>query len=369
MARLNPSKDEEVTLDPYDFPLNQPDDKVILDPPLDILCSYHYFKNENMATIKSWGTRIIGDSGAFSAMSTGEPIDRDAFHAWAKKWQHHLYWIAGLDVIGDAKGTFQNWMAAKREGLDLVPTLHYGESPETMNQYVEQGATFLGLGGMVPYKSEPKRLMRWCLSMHRYARDNHPEVRFHGWGTTHSLLVDGLPWWSVDSSGFASAFRFGTMKLFDPTRGSTRSIPLDGRSIAKHSDLLRRYYDVDWRTISTSNKHNRREVGRVAIRSQQLHAQWLQRRRKVAPPPRFQPSTPGPHLAVADPNFDFIRPPEQRGPLISSAMGSPGAAQMTAVKPPEQSGPLISAALGAPSMQPLKSIDPDDPLAKKPKDD
>lgn len=394
-----------MTIDPYDFPINQPDDDVIFDPPLDILCSYHYFKDANMATLKSWGTRIIGDSGAFSAMSLGEPIDRDEFHAWAKKWQHHLYWIAGLDVIGDAKGTFQNWMAAKREGLDLVPTLHYGEPPETMNQYIDQGATFLGLGGMVPYKSEPKRLMRWCLSMHRYARDHHPDVRFHGWGTTHSLLVDGLPWWSVDSSGFASAFRFGTMKLFDPTRGSTRSIPLDGRAIAKHSRLLKKYYNTDWRDIATSNAENRRKVGRVAIKSQQLHAAWLQRRRKVTPPPRFQPTEDnGPLVSIADTTFSFITPPEpqhgpmlaaatavneswnalnptgklhvpkisdeqQHGPLISSPMAYPGTAQNMAVEPPQQTGPLISAAMGAPSMQPLKSLDPNDPLAKKPKDD
>ena len=348
-------------MNPLDFPVNQPTDEVILSTPVDILTSFFYYRNINMAEIRSWGTRIIGDSGAYSAMSTGTPVDRDEFHAWAKKWKDALYWVAALDMIGDPKGTYANWKAAQREGLDLVPTIHYGEPPETMNQYVDQGVTFLGLGGMVPYKSEPKRLMRWCLSMHIYARDNHPDVRFHGWGTTHSAIVDGLPWWSVDSSGFGSAFRFGVMKLFDPTAGRNRSVPLDGRSIAKYARLLRTHYGADWRNVARSEPANRREVARVALRAQQLHAQRLQQRRAVTPPPRFKGDGPGPLLAAADATFATLLDPGH-GPKMVAADSD--------IKPdwdnPEktQRGPLISAAMGSPAMQPHLSLDPGDPLAR-----
>lgn len=354
-------------MNPLDFPVNQPGDATILNAPVDILTSFFYYRDVNMAEMKSWGTRIIGDSGAFSAMSMGTPIDRDEFHAWAKKWKDTLYWTAALDMIGDPKGTYANWKAAQREGLDLVPTIHYGEPPEMMNQYVDQGVNFLGLGGMVPYKSEPKRLMRWCLSMHIYARDNFPDVRFHGWGTTHSTLVDGLPWWSVDSSGFASAFRFGTMKLFDPQVGRTRSVPLDGKSIAKHARLLRSSYGTDWRAISVSKPANRREVARVAIRSQQLHAEWLQRRRAVTPPPRFQGEERGPLLAAA-----FARNEAEYGTNPSGGILSSKGPKIAVADPNHDwadpsKGPLVSSALGSPQMQPHRSIDPGDPLAR-PKD-
>lgn len=366
-----------------DWPVNQPGDTIKLATPVDILCSYHYFDTANMATVASWGTRIIGDSGAYSAMSAGVPIDRENFHAWAAKWRNDLYWIAALDVIGDAEGTHENWLAAQRDGLNLVPTVHYGEPTSAMDRYAEEGATLIGLGGMVPYKSEPDRLMRWCLAMHRHARDHHPHVRFHGWGATHSTLVDSLPWWSVDSSGFSSAFRFGTMKLFDPRVGRSRSIPMDGRSMAKWHSVLKRYYGVDWRTVATSNAANRREVARVALRAVQLHGEWLQRRRQVSPPALLDgpPSGPLIHAALgraASAQSEGITPDGRaisvkdgevtnRGPLVAADADTafqplnptyaPGSAEPRSTP---RAGPRLHAALGAPAMQPYRSLDPDD---------
>ena len=216
-----------------DWPINQPDDPTRLDVPTDILCSFHYFGDIDMGAMRSWGTRIIGDSGAFSAMSTGKPIEREVFHAWADRWRDDLLWVAALDVIGDAEASYQNWLAARRDGLELVPTIHYGEGTVQLDRFAEEGATLIGLGGMVPYSSEKDRLMRWCLMMHRHARDHHPQVRFHGWGISHPYLVDNLPWWSTDSSGFSSCFRFGTLRLWEPRRGRFVGVDLNGRDHAR----------------------------------------------------------------------------------------------------------------------------------------
>lgn len=265
--------------------MNQPGDATVLDAPVDILCSYHYFSSIDMANIHSWGTRIIGDSGAYSAHSTGAEIDREDFHAWADKWSDNLFWVGSLDVIGDAEGSKLNWKAAQADGLNLVPTVHFGAEPQALDWYVEQGVDFMGLGGMVPYASEHKKLMRWLLTMFRHARDHHPHLRFHGWGISHPLLVDNLPFWSTDSSGFSGAFRFGHMRLFDPARGRFVSADLDGRSMARHARLLSEHYGVsDWRTVAVSEPRNRREVGRVALRAVQIYAGWLAKRQRVAPP-------------------------------------------------------------------------------------
>ena len=143
-----------------DWPINQPDDPTRLDVPTDILCSFHYFGDIDMGAMRSWGTRIIGDSGAFSAMSLGKPIEREEFHAWAARWDDALLWVAALDVIGDAEASYQNWQAARRDGLELVPTIHYGEGTAQLDKFAEEGATLIGLGGMVPYSSEKEQLMR-----------------------------------------------------------------------------------------------------------------------------------------------------------------------------------------------------------------
>lgn len=329
--------------------INQPGDATPLSVPTDILCSYHYFSKLDMGAIASWGTRIIGDSGAFSAMTSGSPIDREEFHAWADRWKGSLFWAAALDEIGDAAASFANWQAARRDGLELVPTIHYGEGTAQLDRFAEEGATLIGLGGMVPYSSEKERLMRWTLMMHRHARDHHPQVRFHGWGISHPYLVDNLPWWSTDSSGFSSCFRFGTLRLWVPKRGRFVSVDLNGREAAKHATLLRETYGVDWKLVSTSTPANRRPLGRVALRSVQLYAAWLQRRQAVSPPalllPKLQPDEHGPLQSAA------VSPAFNEGIDVPGPEGRAGVPRV---------GPLAVAALGAPSMQPTKALSPDD---------
>ena len=326
--------------------INQPGDVTVLDVPTDILCSYHYFHAIDMAKVQEWGTRIIGDSGAFSAMSGGVPIDREEFHAWADRWRDALFWTAALDVIGDAEASYQNWIAARRDGLELVPTLHYGEGTASLDRFAEEGATLIGLGGMVPYSSEKDRLMRWCLQMHRHARDHHPHVRFHGWGISHPFLVDNLPWWSTDSSGFSSCFRFGSLRLWDPRKGRFFGVDLNGRDLAKHARLLRETYNVDWKLISRSTPENRRPLGRVALRSVQLYASWLQRRQNVSPPallaPKLDSAGTGPLSVAAVPINDVTQyclgvtrseDIPRTGPLSVGAMGHVFSAQGQSVTP------------------------------------
>lgn len=302
------------------LPINVAPGDVQLDTPVEILCSYFYFKDRDIGEANRWGTTIIADSGAYSALSLGKQIDREDFHAWAHRWKDNVLWTAGLDKIGDVKGTRQNWEAARRDGLDLVPTLHYLEPPETLDWYVEQGVSLIGLGGMVPLKAEVDRLMRWLLTMFRYARDNHPHVRFHGWGTTSRKLVDNLPWYSVDSSRFASAFRFGRMELWDPRVGRYLTVQLNGRDMAGHRRLLKRHYGVtDWRNVAVSDSASRRAVGRVSFRSQQYYAEWLRSRQLVSPPAKLVGGSAGPRLVgVAVGTDGVLMPPP--GPRVAGVV-------------------------------------------------
>lgn len=302
---------------------------VHLDLPVNALISYHYFQENDIADMASWGLRLVGDSGAFSAASQGAQIDQDHFYEWAGRWKNALLWTASLDVIGDEEASWRNWRSAPNH-LGLVPTIHYGADPKILDRYAEAGVDLVGLGGMVPHKSEPQRLLRWCLKVMRYARDHHPEMRFHGWGVTHPELVMNLPWWSVDSSGYSSAFRFGNMTLVDPSNGRKVAARLDGKEIAKHSTLLTRHYGVDWRRVSVSNAQTRRDVVRVAIRSYQHLESFLQRRWKVTPPTSLVEK-----LQRAD-----------QGPLIHSVLGFPQAQPPRSLSP-DDLGPKIHTVIGS----------------------
>lgn len=287
--------------------------------PVNALVSYHYFREIDIGHMARWGLCMVGDSGAFSAASQGAQIDQDEFYEWARLWRNDLLWTASLDVIGDEGRSWANWKRAPKD-LGLIPTVHYGADPSSIDRYVEAGVDLIGLGGMVPYKSEPARLLRWCLQMMRYARDKHPHVRFHGWGVTHPDLVMNLPWWSVDSSGFSAAYRFGILTLVDPRTGKRILVKMNGKDAANHATLLRNAYGVDWRKVAVSNRETRRDVVRVAVHAMQHLERFLQRRWKVEPPQS----------------------------LTSAARSS------------VDKGPIVHNVLGAPSMQPPKSLSPDD---------
>jgi hypothetical protein len=257
--------------------------EVHLDYPVNTLVSYHYFSKANIKELANGGLCVIADSGAFSAASQGAEIDTEAFYEWCRKWKNDFVWMAALDVIGDEQATYKNWIQSP-PGLGLVPTVHYGAAPNSIDKYAEAGVDLIGLGGMVPHKSEPMKLLRWALGMMRYARDKHPQVRFHGWGVTHPQLMMNLPWWSVDSSGFTSAYRYGRMVLVDPSTGKKETIAMDGRSAAKHATMIQANYGISWKRIAQSTSGNRKDVVRASARSMQHLQSFLQKRWQVTPP-------------------------------------------------------------------------------------
>jgi hypothetical protein len=285
----------------------EPIDDVVLDYPVNSLVSFHYFNKININEMASGGLRLIADSGAFSAASQGVEIDSQEFYEWCLKWNQSFTWMASLDVIGDEKATYKNWQRVPHD-LKLVPTVHYGAKPSAIDKYVEAGVDLIGLGGMVPHKSEPMKLLRWAAQMMKYARDKYPQVRFHGWGVTHPQLMMNLPWWSVDSSGFGRSYRYGQMLLIDPSNGFKHNVPLDGKSMATHSTLLRESYGVDWRRVTKSTPANRRDVVRLSVRSMQYLEGFLSNRWKVSAPKdvRLSKNETGPQIRYADtgmPNF------------------------------------------------------------------
>lgn len=289
-----------------------------LEHPINALVSFHYFKDIDIAEMHGWGLRLVGDSGAFSAATTGAPVNVYEFARWAKRWQGSLFWIASLDVIGEPKETRRNYEILRSEGLDVVPTIHYGADPSLLDQYAAEGVDFMGLGGMVGRKSEPKRLLRWTLGMFRYARDHHPQMRFHGWGVTHPDLVMNLPWFSVDSSGFSAVYRFGRLGLFDPRSAKRIGIEMNGRDIYRHKDLVEGEYGLsDLSRAAESTSQTRRDLVRLSIAAVQKQEAYLRR--------RFQVQAPG--YGLSDP-ADGIH--------IHAAVGFPGSQATLGISPTDQ---------------------------------
>lgn len=265
------------------------------------LVSYAYYRTADLDRLKS--LRLIGDSGAHSANTLGIKINDKLLADWITKWRHRLAWAACLDVINDPEGTWRGFRTMHEvHGIEGVPSLHFGTDPREMDRYADYGVDFMGLGGMVG-KSRPKS-MRWLVACLRYARDNHPDMRFHGWGLTSEVTFQ-LPFWSVDSSSWCAAWMFGRLHLRHPRTGEATLVQLDGKQAYRPevARLLRDHYGTAPSEVAECTPVTRKNVVRAAALGASVAEQRLRKVHGPIPAPKWgqlNPRPDGPHIHLAN---------------------------------------------------------------------
>jgi len=276
--------------------------------PVDFLVSYHYFQRDaDMSTRTQTHLRLIADSGAFSAYTQGVRIDLDEYAAWVKRWRDHLYWAAALDVFGDPATTYRNWSYLRdRHGLETVPTIHIGADPTHLDTYAAEGVDFVGLGGMVGMPNP--NVLRWLVHVMRYARDHHPQMRFHAWGMSSHSVLEKLPLYSVDSSGpLAYIHRYAVLYLYSTRTRTMHTLDMKKGVPHKYRRLLGQEYATTPQALHPVGSHNWDLLETLTVLSTQRRAQHLQRLHQVTPPrwginPRAHPPLgPRIHLVQRDP--------------------------------------------------------------------
>lgn len=182
---------------------------------LRLLLSYHYVKNVDIDSLvekKFDGTApdIFLDSGAYSAATQNVMIDIKEYASFIKKFGHHFTTYANLDVIGDPIKTADNQRTLEDLGLAPIPVFHTDEPFKYLERYVEH-YSYIALGGMVRYLSRWSALIPWIIKCFRTGKST---TKFHGFGCTTWPVLVRIPWYSIDSSTWASGFRFGELALF-----------------------------------------------------------------------------------------------------------------------------------------------------------
>lgn len=215
--------------------------------PFRCLISYHYFRGEDMDALlgKHFGEHrpeVFADSGAFSAMTQGAPIDVREYGRWLVANRQHFRVYANLDVIGQdeasAAGTWENQRILEDEfGLAPVPVFHTNEPWSVLEDYMDRGYRYIALGGLVG-KSR-SGIMPWLVRCFQMAQGR---AVFHGFGLTSWTPLAALPWYSLDSSSWGSGYRYGFLRLFDPRQGRIQQITLSDRAMVyRHAALIRSY--------------------------------------------------------------------------------------------------------------------------------
>lgn len=283
---LADSSDDTMKVQAYIDKFIKPNGEAMFKPDsLKLLLSYHYFKKHDLHELmkKYFGKnppRLFVDSGAFSAMTLGSEIDMDAYIEWIKKYQDIMTIYANLDVIGDPAKTYENQKIMEKAGLKPIPVFHTGEPIEWLQRYIDEGYTYIGLGGMVPYSSDRKKLVSWISACFKTAAQSKKPVKFHGFGMTSFDLMKAYPWGSCDSSSWSTSFRFGSVHLFDERKGRFQVVKFrDIKKSYKYAEILRSY-GFSPNDIAVGSEIERIKVATLSCMAFLRAEQWLNKRWK-----------------------------------------------------------------------------------------
>lgn len=206
---------------------------------MNALWSYAYARRVEMdAAIGKFQVptvRFFADSGAHSARTLGIHLDTDLYGAWLRKWHRHFTIYANLDVIYGPEATYANQQSLEQQGLSPMPVFHTGEPFRWLERYLDEGYTYIALGKLLgnPWS----KIGPWLDRCFRLADGR---AVFHGFGLTAWPAIRAFPFYSVDSSSWTGAFRFGTLRLFH--RGRWVSVRLRDRTdVLAHRAILEEY--------------------------------------------------------------------------------------------------------------------------------
>jgi hypothetical protein len=152
------------------------------------------------------------DSGAFSAHTQGIKIDIDNYINFIKENQCCISFYANLDVVNDPKTTLKHQKIMESAGLNPVPVFHVGNTIEYLYHYIEN-YNYICIGGMVG--KLPNYLIEYLDSYFSIISDKkgYPQIKIHGFGLTSVNLLLRYPWYSVDSSSWATISRMGAVLI------------------------------------------------------------------------------------------------------------------------------------------------------------
>lgn len=166
------------------------------------LIAYPYAKTLGVeAWQKFAGFDLILDSGAFTAMNTGKPVDVDEYTDFCDANRDRFALAFALDVIGDHRASMRNYRRqqdALGVGFPLVPTWHMGTALKELDSLCAETG-YVSIGGAVPFLRKRTQLGRVMVEAHRIAA-RHGTV-LHGLGMSGAVAVD-FPWRSVDSASW-----------------------------------------------------------------------------------------------------------------------------------------------------------------------
>lgn len=177
---------------------------------VNLLLSYAYHSQLDITTFKKdMGCgRLMVDSGAFTAHSTGKKINRDAYANFLEDhrgaWNHAIT----LDVIGDPDGTRVNTRWFHNRGIPVMPVYTVGESLTEFDAMVRDTG-YVCVGGGAGGTTAERRFG----VLQQRARELGGGIHALGLGSVRFLRT--VHPYSADSSRASACTQYGTVMVWN----------------------------------------------------------------------------------------------------------------------------------------------------------
>lgn len=251
-----------------------------------------YAKDDIREVISELGddANVMADSGAYTARTQGVIIDPHDYAKWLHKWADIFQVYPNLDVLHDVPTSIRNQKAIESHDLWPCPVFHTGEPFRVLEKYCERH-TYVMLGGMV---GQAGAVMKWIEQCFRIA--DRYGTRFHGFGQTKWEALRAFPFFSCDSTSWASGHWYGQVQAWDARNARlTRCAVGDWPSVRKVATQLKRYgVEPEW--IANRSMYDSTHAIRTAACAWYDAETFLRRMHGPISPPEGYDLDPGLHL-------------------------------------------------------------------------
>jgi len=202
---------------------------------INILASY-YFLISNKIPINY---KFLLDSGAFSAFNAGKEINIDNYIQFIKDNEDIIENYFGLDEIGNAEKTLENQKYMESKGLKPIPTFHANEDFKYLEHYCKN-YDYIALGGVAQLRDRQK-VIRWLQKCFKIIPKG---TKVHGFAITSPYIINKFPFYSIDSSSWCSAARYGNLSLY--TKGKFTRIKKKFKNTTEINKQINRWNIVQY---------------------------------------------------------------------------------------------------------------------------
>lgn len=190
------------------------------------------------------GANVMADSGAFTARTQGIEVDPHDFARWVKAHEDIFQVYPNLDELHDVPQSLANQKAIESHGLrhPPCPVFHTGEPFRVLDWYCER-YSYVMLGGMV---GQHGAVMDWIERCFKIGAKHG--TRFHGFGQTKMDALRRFPFFSCDSTSWASGHWYGQVQTWNPRKSALERCGVGDRdTVRKCATNLKRYgIEPEW---------------------------------------------------------------------------------------------------------------------------